>query len=228
MLEYFQASSYKTADFHFYLNLYFTHNVCILCGQVHKLRFHGYVRRLVRSNETYTNRPILICVIICLSAKLAGKQYTKRMLPPFVTPECNICLDNALQMYRAMPDGKIDYDKASRLLGTICTKTMRRHYLMVVVFTETAVSLMAKYLALTAPFVPQPENPPYEELFMLFVSMMQAVCDSEVKRSGKHHDLPPQAMFLHPVYVFKKSRTPWSGEKPLNLSSVIRLYFDTS
>ncbi|MCK4515020.1 MAG: hypothetical protein KAU31_07165, partial [Spirochaetaceae bacterium] len=80
----------------------------------------------------------------------------------------------------------------------------------------------------TAPFVPQPGHPPYEDLLMLFISMMQAVCGSEMKRSGKHHDLPPPAMFLHPIYVFKKSRTHGAGKKPLNLSMIIRFYFDTS
>ena len=110
----------------------------MLCGQVHELHIHGYVRRLVRSNATHTNKAILICVIICFAAKGTGKQYTKRMLPPFVTPECNIGLDNAFEMYRAMPDGRICYDRASELLGTFCVKTMRRHYLMVVAFTVTS------------------------------------------------------------------------------------------
>ena len=227
MLEYFQASSYKTADFHFFLTLDFMQNICVLCGQVHKPRFHGYVWRLVRNNETFTNEPILICIIICFAAKRAGKQYTKRMLPPFVTPECNISLDNALEMYRAMPN-EINYDRASELLGTICAKTIRRHYVMILGFTEVAVSLLGEYLALCAPFTSLPGQPPYEDLLMLFVSMMQAVCDSEVKRSGEHHDLPPPTLYLHPVLVFLKSRTAWTGKKPLNLSSVIGFYFDTS
>ena len=170
MLECFQASTYRTADFRFFLTLYFMRNTCILCGQVHELRFHGYVWRLVRSNVTRTNKAILICIIICYAAKRAGKQYTKRMLPPFVTPECNIALNNAFEMYRTMPDGRIDYDRASELLGTVCVKTMRRHYLMVVAFTEVAVCLLAEYLALTTPLLPQSGQPPYEDLFMLFLS----------------------------------------------------------
>jgi hypothetical protein len=227
MLEYFQASTYTRADFHSFLTLYFMQNACILCGQVHELRFHGYVRRLVRSNATSTNKAILICVIICISARAASKQYTKRILPPFVTPECNIGLDNAFEMYRAMPDGRIDYDRASELLGSVCVKTMRRHYLMAVAFTEVAVLLLTKYLALSAPLLPQ-SGQPQEELLMLFVSMMQTVCDLEVQRSEKHHDLAPPTLYLHPVYVFMKSRTALWGEKPLGLSSVIGFYFDTS
>ncbi len=203
-------------------------NACILCGQVHELRFHGYVRRLVRNNVTSTNKAILVCIIICFAAKREGKQYTKRMLPPFVAPECNIALDNAFEMYRAMPDGRIDYDRASELLGTFCIKTMRRHYLMVVAFTEVAVRLLVEYLTLCAPFAPLPGQLPYEDLLMLFVSMMQAVCVLEGKRSGNHHELPPPTLYLHPVYVFMKSRIAWNGKKPFDLSSVIGFYFDTS
>ena len=227
MLECFQASTYTTADFHSFLTLYFMQNACLLCGQVHELRFHGYVRRLVRSNVTSTNKAILICVIICFSAKATDKQYTKRILPPFVTPECNIGLDNAFEMYRAMPDGRVDYDRASELLGTVCVKTMRRHYLMVVAFTEVAVTLLTKYLALSAPLPPQ-SGQPQEEPLMFFVSMMQTVCDLEVQRSEKHYDLAPPTLYLHPVYVSRKSRIASNGHRPLNLSSVIGFYFDTS
>lgn len=195
---------------------------------MHHFYIHDYVGRLVRNAITGENDEIVICVIICHIAKRAGRQFTKRMLPPFVTPECNICLDNAIEMYRAMPEGRIDYKKASELLGTVCIKTMRRHYLMVVAFTEVAVSLLAGYLSLIAPFLSLPSQPPYEDLFILFVSMMQAVCDSEMKISGTHHDLPPPTLYLHPVYVSIKSRTHGAGKKPLNLSMIIRFYFDTS
>jgi hypothetical protein len=157
-----------------------------------------------------------------------GKQYTKRMVPPFVIPECNISLVNVFAMYQAMPDGQIDYGMASTFLGTVCVKTMQRHYLMIVSYTGATVSLLAEYLALSAPFLSQPGQPPYEDLFTLFVSMMRAVCDLEVMRSGKHHELPPPVLFLHPVYVLNKPRLAWTGEKPLNLFCVIRFYFDTS
>ena len=228
MLEHFQASTYKTDAFVSFLRAFFKENVCLLCAQVHRLYIHGYFGRFVRDNSTYENVEIVVCVIICHDAKRAGKQYTKRLLPPFVIPECNISLENVFEMYQAMPDGRIDYDRASELLGTVCVKTMRRHYLMVVSYIGAAVSLLAEYLALIAPFLSQPGQPPYENLFTLFVSMMQAVCDSQVKRSGKHYDLAPPTLYLHPVYVFAKSRSSWVGQKPLDLLCVIRFYFDTS
>jgi hypothetical protein len=228
MLDYFQASTYTTSSFVTFLRGYFKENICLLCAGIHRLYIHDYVGRLVRNAATCENEEIVVCVIICHVAKRAGKQYTKRMLPPFVISECNISLENVFEMYKAMPDGRIDYDSASKLLGTVCVKTMRRHYLMVVAYTGAAVSFLAEYLALTAPFLSQPGQPPYEDLFILLALMIRAVCDSEVKRSGKQHTLPPPTLFLHPVYVFEKSRTAAKGKKPLNLVSGIRFYFDTS
>ena len=124
MLEHFQASTYKTDPFVTFLRGYFEIHICLLCGQVHRLYIHGYVGRLIRDNSTYENVEIVICVIICPTAKREGKQYTKRLVPPFVIPECNISLENVFAMYRAMPDGRIDYDRASELLGTVCAKTI--------------------------------------------------------------------------------------------------------
>jgi len=228
MPEYFRAYTYKTDPFVSFLREYFKENICVLCSGIHRLYIHGYAGRLVRNAATHENEEIVICIIICHIAKRAGRQYTKRMLPPFVTPECNITLENTVRMVEAMPDGRINYSEAAMLLGTVCEKTIRRHYLMVIAYSETAVSLLAEYLALTAPFLSQPGQPPYEDLFILFASMMQAVCDCEVKRSGKHHDLAPPTLYLHPVYVFKKTRSALTGKKPLNLSSGIHFYFDTS
>lgn len=228
MLECFQASTYTTTHFVSILRDYYEKNACRLCCQVHRLYIHDYVGRFVRDSSTYKNVEIVVCVIICHNAKRDGKQYTKRMLPPFVTPECNISLENDLRMYEAMPDGRVDYGFASELLGTICEKTIHRHYQMVVIFIEMAVSLLARYLVQVAAFLSLPGEPPYEDLHELFMQLTRAVRDAEVKRSGKHHDLPPPTLYVHPVYVFNKSRTPLGIEKPLNLFFVIRFYFDSS
>ena len=148
MLEIFQASTYTTAGFVSFLRVYYQVNVCLLCSQIHRLYLHGSVERFVRNNDTYENEAIFLCVIICHNAKAAGRQYTKRMLPPFVTPECNISLENTLLMYRQMPKVPIDVERASMLLGTYCEKTIRRHYWMATTYTEIAVSKLIGYLTL--------------------------------------------------------------------------------
>lgn len=203
-------------------------NACLLCSQVHRLYIQGYVGRLVRDRNTHKNVEIVICVIMCHNAKRNGKQYTKRLLPPFVIPECNISLENVLPMVESMPDGRIDYGMASELLGTVCEKTIRRHYRTGTAFLEKTVLLLAGYLVQAAAFISLPGKPPYEDLCGLFTQLTQAVYESEVKRSGTYRSLPPAALYVHPVFVFNKARTSWGREKPLNLSFVIRVYFDSS
>jgi hypothetical protein len=126
MLEQFQASTYKTDPFVTFLRRYFKENVCLLCGRMHRLYIHGYVGRLVRNAATFENDEIVICVIICPTARHEGRQYTKSLVPPFVIPECNISLENVLQLNKAMPDGRIDYKKASRLARLSTTSRKRR------------------------------------------------------------------------------------------------------
>jgi len=228
MLEIFQVSTYTTTGFVYFLRLYYQRNACLLCSQIHPLHIHGYVKRLVRDKETFENEKIFICVIICHIAKAAGWQYTKRMLPPFVTPECNISLENTLLMYRQMANGTINIAQASLLLGTDCEKTIRRHYGMITAYTEIAVSKLIVYLTLIAPFIAFSAKRPYEDLYGLFVTLTQGVLESEVKRFGTSRDAAPEILYLHPVYVSKKNRNLRNIAIPLNLELVIRWYFDSS
>ena len=63
---------------------------------------HCYCKRLVRCTDG-SNHQHLIVVIICERAREAGAQYTKRMLPWFVIPECNIRLDLVLELRKKHP-----------------------------------------------------------------------------------------------------------------------------
>jgi len=228
MLEHCQASSYRTSSFVEYLRVYFTANLCLLCGQVHRLYIHGYVGRLIRNANTEKNEEIVICVIMCHIAKHAGRQYTKRMLPPFVTPECNITLENACGMFTAMPYGRIDYSAAALFLGTVCNDTIRRHYRMIFAFCVITVTLLTEYLALEAPFLPLPEARPEESLIDQLSSLMQGACETQLSRSGLYRASPPAVLYLHPVYVSHKSRSELPPLQPSNFVSGIRFFFDSS
>ena len=70
---------------------------------------------------------ILIISIYCIKAKKRGLQYTKRILPPFVIPECNIILEYVLKYIALYPDGSIDYEAAGIILGTLDNRTIHRH-----------------------------------------------------------------------------------------------------
>ena len=56
------------------------------------------------------------------------KKYTKRILPVFVIPGCNITLENVLLYLRRHAEGEtIDYEEASYLFGSYDNRTIRRH-----------------------------------------------------------------------------------------------------
>ena len=228
MLEFLQATTYSTTRFVSFLRAYCERAPCLLCARIHRLYVHDYVGRLIRNPSTEKNEEIVVCVILCHNAKHAGRQYTKRMLPPFVTPECNITLENTVRMITAMPVGRIDYSIAATFLGTVCQKTIDHHYHMISLFTKSAVLLVAEYLARTSPFASPTIAPPYEETFALFFSLIQLICEAELERSGAHHDAPSAVLYLQPIYVFEKSRAPAISEKPLNWMASIRFYFDSS
>jgi hypothetical protein len=145
-----------------------------------------------------------------------------------VTPECNITLEHTFRMVAGMPEGQIDYRYAGGFLGTYCKRTILHHYRMILTYTEIAVSFLAEYLALIAPFIRQPGQPPYEQLFSLFLSLRQAVDQAHYQRSGKPCDSPSALLYLHPVYVNSKSRSTGTEKNLLNLESRIRFYFDSS
>ena len=70
---------------------------CLLCGRRHEPRIHAWCERLVRCADG-RNHELVIVSLICAEARRQGKQYTKRMLPWFVIPECNIRLDLVVKL----------------------------------------------------------------------------------------------------------------------------------
>ena len=78
-------------------------------------------------DRDYENVDTRIFSIICSRAKQKRRQYTKRILPPFLIPECNVTLENVLE-YLSRDSGEgIDYEQASSLLGALDDRTIRRH-----------------------------------------------------------------------------------------------------
>ena len=78
------------------------------------------------------NHELVIVSLICQEAKQQHKQYTKRMLPWFVIPECNIRLDrvlNLLKLVERHPNGgmRLAYEQADAVIGSVCEHTIARH-----------------------------------------------------------------------------------------------------
>lgn len=68
-------------------------------------------------------------MILCAAAKAEGKQYTKRLLPPFVVPFCLIRRDAVLEYLKVHPAGAVHYRHAVEILGALDKRTIRRHLL---------------------------------------------------------------------------------------------------
>jgi len=100
---------------------------CPLCGEVHGLRIHAVPWRNVRSPEVGENIEVTVISIICGRAKEAGGQYSKRILPPFLIPYCQIGRQGVLAYLGQFPDGKIVYRFGNELLGARDIRTIRRH-----------------------------------------------------------------------------------------------------
>ena len=105
----------------------FAFTPCLLCGQLHAVKIHAYLWRKVRSPAEGSNTEITIISIFCSIAREQGKQYTKRLLPPFVIPYCVICREIVLTYVRQYPDGAIHAASACAMMGTVDVRTVRRH-----------------------------------------------------------------------------------------------------
>ena len=97
-----------------------------MCGEVHPLHIHGYPLRRVRNRERQDNDTIRIVVILCETARAAGKRYTMRLLPEFLVPRCVIRLDHVEAAYEARRTGA-GTDRLSEILGCLDDRTVRRH-----------------------------------------------------------------------------------------------------
>ncbi len=62
---------------------------------------HPRVVRSVGTLRGWSQPPAAIVTVVCTEARRQGIQYTKRILPWFVIPECNIRLDLALKLLKS-------------------------------------------------------------------------------------------------------------------------------
>ena len=98
----------------------------MLCGTVHGLRIHGYVDRHYRDRDSGEDEEIEIIVIRCPLAREDGKQYTRRLLPEFLIPNCRIRLDHVAEA-SALGNEDRRTERVCGLLGCIDPRTARRH-----------------------------------------------------------------------------------------------------
>lgn len=146
---------------------------------VHPGRIHGYVERKFRDRELGENVTIIIPVILCPIARARAEksQYTKRLLPDFLTPNSVIRLDYLLEAVD-LPKAKRSTDAVCDLIGCLDPRTARHQ------MRRLAVAINAVSLDLTARRAATPElgelaqispgTPPEQRLAILFDSQIRA------------------------------------------------------
>ena len=205
---------------------------CLLCGCVHALRIHAWCERLVRCADGRNHR-ILILSCICEEARRQGKQYTKRMLPWFVIPECNIRLDlvlNLLMLVERHPKGpeagmKLAYERAAGVIGSVSEHTITRHLEWVAQLIAASTLAASELLAELASFAALPEvhagGSGLAELHRYLVALALA----RRRAQGRGGALGVIGC-LHLRYVVVRARSPVT----LPLNQILRywFWFDTS
>ena len=161
---------------------------CLLCGERHGVRVHAVLVRKIRTEEE-RNTEILIVSIYCERAREAGRQYTKRILPVFVIPGCNITLENVLLYLRRHTEGEqIDYEEAAYLLGSYDNRTIRRHV--------EAARLMIAEVSRRAPWRPASLGVAAESIVVIHMVYVEFADGAILAQAGSslNHDGPLPAI----------------------------------
>lgn len=204
----------------------YRHAPCVLCGEVHPLQVHCYPERKIRNPQEGSNETILIISIICERAKQFGRQYTKRMLPEFVVPECNIRHDRVLLLIADQQGERIDYAPAGEILGTVCERTIRRHVQAMKRMIAEALVEAAVLLATLVSFGILPDAKVGESSYGRLVRLVEQLNEAARKMSGQRGRSLSEGACTHWVYCYRRSRKKLSVS--LNLVFRSLLIFDTS
>lgn len=181
---------------------------------------------MIRSNEDGENKEITIVAILCKTAKERGNQYTKRILPPFVIPECNITLANVFECMRRYAAGSIDYEEVSKLLGTVFMHTMRKHMEWAQAFIEQTNLYVSEFLSTIPSFGSLAEQRPGESGYGYLGKLVDESNGAYKRINGGSVGQVPAIVFVHVIYVAKKCRNKLKS--PLNFSLAALPFFDTS
>jgi hypothetical protein len=193
---------------------------------VHGLHVHAVLLRKVRSPEERENIEVMIISIRCTTAQEAGKQYTKRVLPPFVIPYCQINRQGVMAYLARFPDGRVEYGAGLRMLGALDIRTIRHHVALGRATVAAAALELAGLLSSLPAHATLPDSPvtgsPGHYLEELAHQMHRAA-----RRAGRAARSPtPGIVYAHLVSVRKRSVSPLET----SLTSVLRaaVFHDTS
>jgi hypothetical protein len=143
-----------------------------------------------------------------------------------VISECNITLDNALAVYRANPDGYIDYEKASWQLGSYDNRTIKRHYRRIEeILAKTNIALAESISAIPSfAALPAPDAQAHNQ-YKLLESHVHKLDEAVTGMRGEAEKIEP-IVIVAKTYCEQRARIPIFS--PLNLVFYLKNFHDTS
>jgi len=143
---------------------------------LHPGRIHGYVERKYRDRDLQENVTIVIPVILCPVARAESTQYTKRLLPEFLTPHSVIRLDYLLEAADLGTNER--GDAICERIGCLDPRTARRQMRHLEAAIARVALDLTRWRAATLELGDLPEispgTPPGERLAILFAAEIRA------------------------------------------------------
>jgi hypothetical protein len=152
-----------------------------------------------------------------MAAKEAGRQYSKRILPPFVIPYCQIIRDGVLAYLRRYPDGSVVYAVGLELLGARDRRTIRRHVEGALRWVAGACLELARRLSGLAAYASLPQ-PALRQSPLQQLEELAREADRAGRRArGGAAAQTPAVVYVHLVSVFERS----GGRLAISLTYVV-------
>ena len=200
---------------------------CVLCDEVHELHVHAYLERKVRSPDDGENHAIGILSIICAEAKAhQGRQYTKRLMPEFVIPECNIRLDRVLVLEEEEdPEASGSEDWSCSILGCVDGRTVGRHREWIARIVTETLKVGSEVLVQLPSFGVLPEPQIGQSEYGQLRRVLAALHLAAVRMYGQRRE-PPVIRCVQGVYWWVRGRKKLRS--PLDRVVSATGFFDTN
>jgi hypothetical protein len=187
---------------------------------------HAVLLRKVRSPEEGENVEVTIISIVCLKAKESGKQYTKRLLPPFLIPYCQISRHGVMGYLGRFSDGRVEYALGVRMLGARDIRTIRRHIAMGLATISAAALELASLLSGLPAHATLPDRQLNESPGQYLQELSKQMDRAARRAGGTRVSETPPMVYAHLVSVVERS----ARGVAIPLTSVLRaaVFHDSS
>jgi hypothetical protein len=128
-------------------------------------------------------------------------------------------------MYKETSSGKIDYDKASQLLGTVNEKTIKKHYERIEAMVEKTILGIAGYLSGIPSFASLPETAPSRNRYDLLEVSLKLFDEAGTRMRGMTKKTEPIVIVAKTYYEEAARKKIFS---PLSFVSYLLYFHDTS